>query len=460
MKFNASILALWLTVGLLSAQTTQPPATTEQATNMVANGVYISPSTLGDFYTAIVVPNLGGSGFATNYTGVVTLTNRANVFGGVSFTGYGQSVSDYPFIATNAVYGNNRGRYFYAYYRGFGVVGTNNGYGDNFVACDVDSGGFGNIAIGCGANGVIYLGNGAGNATFPHDVTAATFTGDGSALTGYASSLGAGSADYATSAGSAGYADSAGSADFASQKFDDFFYNYQSAGTAGQYLVSDGAGNGVWTTSGGDLPPWIYSTYGSSNSIDMSSVAGAPSIDMYIGSVGYLEGEPYLRLALASGAIQYNFMCRHSGTAIPFHFGSGISSSTEIFRPSSTTFQIDSGGSAEIAISTTGVVSINGLIQKPNVEISSATSGTVTATTTYWNDTVYLSSGSTITSITVALPSSTSVGQTFCIHSKSIVTAITVSGGSYLDSAVTSLIAGQTIKYQATTTGGAYIRIQ
>ena len=299
--------------------------------------------------------------------------------------------------------------------------------------------------------------------------SANVFGGDGSALTGYASSLAAGyadnagyadSADSANNANSADYAGSADYTDYASQIFDSFFSNYQDPGIAGQYFVSDGHGNGVWTTSSGSLPPWIYSTYGSSNSLDMSSVAGAPSIDMNIGSIGYLEGEPYLRLALASGAIQYNFVCRHTGTAIPFVFGSGVSSSTRIFRPSSTTFQIDSGGSAEIAISTAGVVSINGLIEKPNVEISSATSGTVTATTTYWNDTVYLSSGSTITSITVALPSSTSVGQTFRIHSKSIVTTLTVSGGSYLDSAVTSLIAGQTIMYQATTTGGAYIRIQ
>jgi len=402
----------------------------------------------------------GSSGISSNYTGVVNLTNRANVFGGLSFIGYGQTNYDYPFLAKNTVYGNNQSRYFYAYYRGFGVIGTNNQLapgldGDNYVICDVDSGGYGHIAIGCGTNGAIYLGDSAGNAIFPHDVTAATFTGSGSGLTGYASSLTAGYADYADSAG---YADSA---DYATQTFDDFFSNYQSAGTAGQYLVSDGAGNGVWTTSGGgDLPPWIYSTYGSSNSLDMSSVAGAPSMDFNIGTIGYVEGEPLLRLALASGAIQYNFICRTQGVAIPFVFGSGISSSTRIFRPSSTTFQIDTGGSAEIAISTTGVVSINGLIEKPNVEISSATSGTVTATTTYWNDTVYLSSGSTITSITVALPSSTSVGQTFRIHSKSIVTALTVSGGSYLDSAVTSLIAGQTIAYQATTTGGAYIRIQ
>jgi len=97
----------------------------------------------------------------------------------------------------------------------------------------------------------------------------------------------------------------------------------------------------------------------------------------------------------------------------------------------------------------------------PHLTTSSATSGTVTASTSYWDETVYLSSGSTIASITIALPSSgTLVGQIYRIHTKSSVTTLSVTGGSFADTAVVTLTAGQTIAYQAQSTSGAYIRIQ
>jgi hypothetical protein len=97
----------------------------------------------------------------------------------------------------------------------------------------------------------------------------------------------------------------------------------------------------------------------------------------------------------------------------------------------------------------------------PHLTTSVATNGTVTASTSYWNETVYLSSGSTIASVTIALPSSgTLVGQIYRIHTKSIVTSLSVTGGSFADTAVVALTAGQTIAYQAQSTSGAYIRIQ
>jgi hypothetical protein len=235
MKFNASILALWLTVGLLSAQTTQPPATTAQATNMVANGVYISPSTLGDFYTAIVVPNLGGSGFATNYTGALNLTNSANVFGGnvVTYT-YGTDTNtliltssdsfvagEYVFDGTSLV---NQTSPFYTIYRNslkdnnsIEVTHTTNTLLQGWQCC-VTSAKF-LVTTNITAP--------TANATFK------SVSGDGSALTGYAPSLSVANTDFA---------------DTANTDFDTFFGYSQVAGTAGQYLVSNGAGRGVWTS--------------------------------------------------------------------------------------------------------------------------------------------------------------------------------------------------------------------
>lgn len=94
---------------------------------------------------------------------------------------------------------------------------------------------------------------------------------------------------------------------------------------------------------------------------------------------------------------------------------------------------------------------------KPRMPIAVA----VDAATVYWNETIYLSSGTTITSLTVSLPSSSTViGQIYRIHSKSAITTLAVTGGSFADAAVTNLTDGQTIAYQAQSTSGAYIRIQ
>jgi hypothetical protein len=64
MKYLAAIL-LVVMVTWLPAQTLQPPANTGQVTNMVANGYYVSPAGLGDFYNYVLVPyvanNAGGN---------------------------------------------------------------------------------------------------------------------------------------------------------------------------------------------------------------------------------------------------------------------------------------------------------------------------------------------------------------------------------------------------------------
>jgi len=109
-----------------------------------------------------------------------------------------------------------------------------------------------------------------------------------------------------------------------------------------------------------------------------------------------------------------------------------------------------------------GVITGNGtgITNIIHLTTSTATSGTVTAVTAYQSETIYLSNSSTISSITIALPTTTITGQTFRIHSKSAVTTLSITGTSFADSAVTSLTAGQTIGYQAQNASGAYIRIQ
>jgi hypothetical protein len=95
-----------------------------------------------------------------------------------------------------------------------------------------------------------------------------------------------------------------------------------------------------------------------------------------------------------------------------------------------------------------------------HVTTSSSTSGTVTADNTHQAETTYLNSGSTITSITVALPTSTVAGRIFYIHSKSAVTTLTLTGGSFIDTAVTTMTAGQTLGFQTVDAAGTYMRMQ
>ena len=102
------------------------------------------------------------------------------------------------------------------------------------------------------------------------------------------------------------------------------------------------------------------------------------------------------------------------------------------------------------------------------VVVDAATSGTVnwcsdetsdangTATVVH-----YLSSGSTIASLTIERPTSNvSPGETFILNSKSAVTALTISGGMTVSGAsVTSLTAGQTIAYVAIDYSDDFIRL-
>lgn len=94
------------------------------------------------------------------------------------------------------------------------------------------------------------------------------------------------------------------------------------------------------------------------------------------------------------------------------------------------------------------------------VTVSAATSGTVTSLNTHQVETTYMSSGSTIVSMTWALPTSTTLGKVFYLHSKSAITTLTITGGSFIDAAVIAMTAGQTIGFQTIDASGQYLRLQ
>lgn len=75
------------------------------------------------------------------------------------------------------------------------------------------------------------------------------------------------------------------------------------------------------------------------------------------------------------------------------------------------------------------------------------------------SETIYNTSGTTISALTLTLPSVSAVGQVVRYVSKSAVTTLTVSGTVTVGAAITSLSANQSIAYQAINNTGSYIRV-
>jgi hypothetical protein len=87
------------------------------------------------------------------------------------------------------------------------------------------------------------------------------------------------------------------------------------------------------------------------------------------------------------------------------------------------------------------------------------TTSTVTFNTSGNSETVYNSSASTLGSLTLALPVTSSVGQILRYFTAGAVTTVTVTG-TVIGAALTSMSANQTVIYQAVNTTGTFVRIQ
>jgi hypothetical protein len=210
--------------------------------------------------------------------------------------------------------------------------------------------------------------------------------------------------------------------------------------------TANGSGGGYGANlnlTGGDVN-------GSGNGAGFSIATGNAANGKTAGSFYFLPGSVSGSGGIAGGYVLY--LGQGSFSATPGSFSIIKSTSytdTDFFvNDTSAIFGVPIVGNG---------ISITNIL---HLTTSTATSGTVTAVTNYQSETIYLSNSSTISSITIALPTTTITGQTFRIHSKSAVTTLSITGTSFADSAVTSLTAGQTIGYQAQNASGAYIRIQ
>lgn len=75
------------------------------------------------------------------------------------------------------------------------------------------------------------------------------------------------------------------------------------------------------------------------------------------------------------------------------------------------------------------------------------------------NETIYNTNSSTLSTLTLALPTTTSVGQVCRYITNGIVTTLTLTGTVVIGAAVTSLSALQTISFQAINTTGSFVRL-
>lgn len=116
------------------------------------------------------------------------------------------------------------------------------------------------------------------------------------------------------------------------------------------------------------------------------------------------------------------------------------------------------------SIGTNGVVYANkGIVSTTNTIIPLVMTPNTTATVTYnasgYNETVYDTSGSTITSLSITLPSVTIPGQILRYVTAGIATTVTVTGTVSIGSALTSLAANGSVAYQSINTTGTFIRL-
>lgn len=88
------------------------------------------------------------------------------------------------------------------------------------------------------------------------------------------------------------------------------------------------------------------------------------------------------------------------------------------------------------------------------------TTATATFNATGKNETIYNSSATLLTALTINLPSTTVAGQMLRYVCKGAVTVLTVNGTIVAGSTVSSLLAGSVLAFQSVNTTGSFARIQ
>jgi len=218
-------------------------------------------------------------------------------------------------------------------------------------------------------------------------------------------------------------------------------------------LTNNGLGNFVAynTNSPGSVNAGVVGDFTGDGRPDLFlGNSGGPSFVMQnlCSILGIFQGD--------SGAVsnQLTLTSGNSSTFTPGVFNSGLTPNATLqlntnFVPYVATF-------APVALIGNGL----GVTNISFCTTSTATSGTVTSANTHQIETTYMNSGSTIVSMTWALPTSTTLGKIFYLHSKSAITTLTITGGSFIDTAVVAMTAGQTIGFETIDGAGTYIRMQ
>ena len=158
---------------------------------------------------------------------------------------------------------------------------------------------------------------------------------------------------------------------------------------------------------------------------------------------------------------------RDSGQEGPFSFGAAF----QIYLPPQWSSRYGNVGigttSPTSKLSVSGDVSATNLLGivassqvTATVHTSTALSGSVSFDSVQNDETLYLSGISTITLLTVVLPTTTKIGQICRIHTRSAISTLSLLGTLTDGATLTTLPALGTAAFQATNTTGTFIRIQ
>jgi len=101
---------------------------------------------------------------------------------------------------------------------------------------------------------------------------------------------------------------------------------------------------------------------------------------------------------------------------------------------------------------------ITGTVSLDSAMTSNSTS-TATFNTNMQDETIYNSSGTTVASLTITLPSTNRLGQVVRYVTAAVTTTVTISGTVLIGAAVTTLGANGSIAYQSVSANGSWIRL-
>jgi len=243
-------------------------------------------------------------------------------------------------------------------------------------------------------------------------------------------------------------------------------------------IQSNAQGGGLWFTGSGTTNEWSLNYQANVSSLRLlRNISGTMSplwiVDnstgrFYLTDVANLNNGPYdsgdsMTVGGSLGIWSRNPAGPHSEAHLDFgdvYLGTGFKYFSWRCRSDDAgELELDSytsgtSNGASILVSSTGDVNVRTMT-------TANTTGTVAFNTSGYTETIYNTSGTTLASATITLPTTNTKGQVVTYTTHGAVTSVTMAGATVdVGPAVTSLAADSTVQWQAESANGHFVRIK